>query len=175
MAFTFIKAKGGSIGSSIVEEDKQQLALDILESANKKNVKVHLPEDVIIADEFSETATTRISRSDQIPDGWMGLDTGPVTNEKFASVINESKTILWNGPVGVFEMEKFSKGTISLGEAIGKATRKGSFSLVGGGDSVAAAKKFHLMDQVSYVSTGGGAMLEMLEGKILPGIIAILE
>lgn len=175
MAFTFIKAKGGSIGSSIVEEDKQQLALDILESANKKNVKVHLPEDVIIADEFSETATTRISRSDQIPDGWMGLDTGPVTNEKFASVINESKTILWNGPVGVFEMEKFSKGTISLGEAIGKATRKGSFSLVGGGDSVAAAKKFHLMDQVSYVSTGGGAMLEMLEGKILPGIKAILE
>lgn len=175
MAFTFIKAKGGSIGSSIVEEDKQQLALAILESANKKNVKVHLPEDVIIADEFSETATTQISRSDQIPDGWMGLDTGPITNEKFASVINESRTILWNGPVGVFEMAKFSNGTISLGKAIGEVTKKGSFSLVGGGDSVAAVKKFHLMDQVSYVSTGGGAMLEMLEGKILPGIKAILE
>lgn len=175
MAFTFIKAQGGSIGSSIVEDDKLQLALDILQSAAQKNVNVHLPVDVIIADEFSETANTDIAPSDKIPDGWMGLDTGPRTNAKFAEVIADSKTILWNGPVGVFEMELFSKGTISLGNAIGEITNKGAFSLVGGGDSVAAVKKFNLVDKVSYVSTGGGAMLEMLEGKTLPGIKAILD
>jgi phosphoglycerate kinase len=175
MAFTFIKAQGGKIGGSLVEEDKQELALEILQKAKEKNVAVHLPIDAIVADSFSEFANTTIEPIDSISDGWMGLDTGPKTNEAFASVVMESKTILWNGPVGVFEMEKFAKGTISLGNAIAKATANGAFSLVGGGDSVAAVKKFNFSDKVSYVSTGGGAMLEMLEGKTLPGIQAILD
>ncbi|MDP2686889.1 MAG: phosphoglycerate kinase [Aequorivita sp.] len=175
MAFTFIKAQGGKIGSSLVEDDKQQLALEILEEAKKINVKVHLPVDAVIADSFSEDANTKISPVDSIPEGWMGLDVGPKTNELFAKVIADSKTILWNGPVGVFEMDKFADGTKILGESIAKATKNGAFSLVGGGDSVAAVHKFNLSDKVSYVSTGGGAMLEMLEGKTLPGIKVLME
>ena len=175
MAFTFIKAQGGNIGNSLVEDDKQALALQILKLAEEKAVEIHLPVDVIAADQFSEKAKTQISPITQIPDGWMGLDSGPQSNSNFANVISKSKTILWNGPVGVFEMELFSKGTISLGNAIASATEQGAFSLVGGGDSVAAVKQFNLSKKVSYVSTGGGAMLEMLEGKTLPGIQAILD
>lgn len=173
MAFTFIKARGGKVGSSLVEEDKQELALEILEKAKAKGVEIHLPIDSVIADSFSETAKTDVRPIDNIPEGWMGLDAGPQTIEHFSNVVANSKTILWNGPVGVFEMKPFSNGTIKLGEAIGKATSKGAFSLVGGGDSVSAVKQFGLEDQMSYVSTGGGAMLEMLEGKSLPGIEAI--
>lgn len=175
MAFTFIKAQGGSIGNSLVEDDKQDLALEILEKAKQKNVAVHLPVDSIAADAFSSNANTQVVDIKSIPDGWMGLDAGPQTNEQFAGVLNKSKTILWNGPVGVFEMEEFAKGTICIGNAVAEATSNGAFSLVGGGDSVAAVKQFNLDDKVSYVSTGGGAMLEMLEGKNLPGIKAILE
>ncbi len=175
MAFTFIKAQGGKIGNSLVEDDKQQLALEILEEAKKKIVKVHLPVDAVIANNFSEVADTKICSADSIPEGWMGLDVGPETNELFANVIAESKTILGNGPVGGFEMAKFAIGTKILGESIAKATKNGAFSLVGGGDSVAAVHKFNLSDKVSYVSTGGGAMLEMLEGKTLPGIKALME
>ncbi|MDC7994990.1 phosphoglycerate kinase [Altibacter sp. HG106] len=175
MAFTFIKAQGGNIGSSLVEEDKQELALEILEKAKAKNVRVHLPIDVITADSFSEFATTDSEPADAIPAGWMGLDAGEKTRQQFADIIAESKTILWNGPVGVFEMEPFAQGTIAIGNAIAKATENGAFSLVGGGDSVAAVKQFGFENNVSYVSTGGGAMLEMLEGKTLPGIQAILE
>ena len=175
MAYTFIKAQGGSIGNSLVEEDKLQLALDILEQAKAKNVQVHLPVDVIIADAFSNDAHTNTSDINTIPDGWMGLDVGPNSEALFANVIDESKTILWNGPLGVFEMENFAKGTIALGHAIANATKDGAFSLVGGGDSVAAVKQFGFQDKVSYVSTGGGAMLESLEGKTLPGIAAIMN
>lgn len=175
MAFTFIKATGGKIGSSLVEDDKQEMALNILEIAKEKNVQVHLPVDVVAGDSFSEYANTMIEPADNISEGWMGLDSGPRTNEQFADVIAKSNTILWNGPVGVFEMEKFAEGTKKLGEAIANATAKGAFSLVGGGDSVAAVKQFNLEEKVSYVSTGGGAMLEMLEGKTLPGIQAILD
>lgn len=175
MAFTFIKAQGGNIGDSLVEDDKQTLALQILKMAKEKGVEVHLPVDVIAADQFSEKGNTQITPITIIPEGWMGLDSGPQSNSNFADVISKSKTILWNGPVGVFEMELFSGGTISLGNAIAKATQQGAFSLVGGGDSVAAVKQFNLSDKVSYVSTGGGAMLEMLEGKTLPGIQAILD
>lgn len=174
MAFTFIKAEGGKVGSSLVEDDKQQLALDILEKAKRKGVTVHLPVDAVIADSFSETAQTKTEAVGNIPQGWMGLDVGPETNELFAKVIAGSKTILWNGPVGVFEMPPFAEGTKILGQNIAKATQNGAFSLVGGGDSVAAVHKFNLADKVSYVSTGGGAMLEMLEGKTLPGIKALL-
>jgi len=173
MAFTFIKAQGGAIGDSLVEEDKQDLALEILEKAKQKGVSVHLPVDAVIADSFSATANTKISAINNIPDGWMGLDAGPETNDLFGEVIDKSKTILWNGPVGVFEMEKFAEGTKSLGLSIAKATKNGAFSLVGGGDSVSAVQQFNLTDNVSYVSTGGGAMLEMLEGKTLPGIKAL--
>ncbi|QAA82211.1 phosphoglycerate kinase [Aequorivita sp. H23M31] len=173
MAFTFIKAQGGNVGDSLVEEDKQDVALDILKMAKKKNVSVHLPVDAIIADSFSNEAKTQTSQINNIPTGWMGLDAGPETNKIFADVIADSKTILWNGPVGVFEMDKFSQGTKSLGESIAKATKNGAFSLVGGGDSVAAVQEFGLSDKVSYVSTGGGAMIEMLEGKTLPGIKAL--
>jgi phosphoglycerate kinase len=174
MAFTFVKAQGGKIGNSLVEEDKQELALEILEQAKKKSVSVHLPVDAVIADAFSETAHTKIETVSNIPDGWMGLDVGPKTNKIFAEVLAGSKTILWNGPVGVFEMDRFAEGTKTLGQNIAKATQSGAFSLVGGGDSVAAVQKFNLTDKVSYVSTGGGAMLEMLEGKTLPGIAALL-
>ncbi len=175
MIFTFIKAQGGSIGNSLVEDDKMELALQILERAKEKNVQVHLPVDVVIADAFSNDANIKTVAANKIPDGWMGLDIGEETEALFAEVIAKSKTILWNGPLGVFEMENFSQGTISLGNAIAEATKKGAFSLVGGGDSVAAVKQFGFQDKVSYVSTGGGAMLESLEGKVLPGIAAILS
>ncbi|MFD2822527.1 phosphoglycerate kinase [Lacinutrix iliipiscaria] len=175
MTFTFIKSQGGSIGNSLVEEDKMELALEILEKAKSKNVQVHLPTDAIIADDFSNDAHTNTCAVNNIPEGWMGLDVGPHTEADFANIIAQSKTILWNGPLGVFEMENFAKGTIALGHAIANATKNGAFSLVGGGDSVAAVKQFGFEDQVSYVSTGGGAMLESLEGKTLPGIAAILD
>ncbi|MBT8274085.1 MAG: phosphoglycerate kinase [Bacteroidia bacterium] len=175
MTFTFIKALGGQIGDSLVEDDKLDMALSIIEKAKSSQVSIHLPTDVVIADKFSNEANIEIAPIDKIPSGWMGLDVGPKTNEKFAEVIARSRTILWNGPVGVFEMERFSKGTIALGHAIADATSNGSFSLVGGGDSVAAVKQFGFENKVSYVSTGGGAMLESLEGKTLPGIAAILE
>ena len=173
MTYTFIKAKGGQIGDSICEDDKQELALDILRQAESKGVKVHLPVDVIGADAFDNNANTEVLEVGLIPNGWQGLDVGPKTLENFKQVILDSKTILWNGPLGVFEMESFAKGTITLGEFIAEATENGAFSLVGGGDSVAAVKQFGFEDKVSYVSTGGGAMLESLEGKTLPGIAAI--
>lgn len=175
MTYTFVKAKGGKVGDSICEDDKMDLALEILEKAKKKGVQAHIPVDVLAANDFSATADTKIIAVDQIPDGWQGLDAGPKTLEIFREVILKSKTILWNGPVGVFEMEPFAKGTKAIGNYIDEATQKGAFSLVGGGDSVAAVKQFGFEDKVSYVSTGGGAMLESLEGKTLPGIAAILE
>ncbi|WP_138432530.1 phosphoglycerate kinase [Winogradskyella algicola] len=175
MTFTFIKALGGKIGDSICEDDKMELALDILKQAEAKGVKIHLPVDVVAADAFSNDANTQICDVRQIPDGWQGLDAGPESLKIFDKVVNESKTILWNGPLGVFELESFSKGTIALGDSIANSTKNGAFSLVGGGDSVAAVKQFGFENKVSYVSTGGGAMLESLEGKTLPGIAAILE
>ena len=175
MSFTFIKAKGGKIGNSICEDDKQDLALDILKQAKEKGVEVHIPVDVVAADDFSNDANTQVCDIDSIPDGWEGVDAGPKSREIFDEVVNKCKTILWNGPLGVFEMESFAAGTIALGHSIDKATKKGAFSLVGGGDSVAAVKQFGFADKVSYVSTGGGAMLEMLEGKSLPGIVAIIK
>ena len=173
MTFTFVKALGGSVGDSICEDDKMELALEILEKAAAKNVQIHLPVDVLAADDFSNDANTQIVDVTQIPDGWQGLDAGPKSQVIFDGVVNSCKTILWNGPLGVFELETFSKGTITLGNSIDKATQNGAFSLVGGGDSVAAVKQFGFADKVSYVSTGGGAMLETLEGKTLPGINAI--
>jgi len=175
MTFTFIKAQGGKIGDSICEDDKQELALEILRLAKEKGVQIHIPVDVIAADAFSNDAKTQIVAVTEIPDGWQGLDAGPKSLENFKKVILESKTILWNGPLGVFEMPNFAKGTIELGNYIAEATENGAFSLVGGGDSVSAVKQFGLEEKMSYVSTGGGAMLEMLEGKTLPGIAAILE
>lgn len=175
MAFTFIKAQGGQIGNSLCEEDKMELALEILEKAKAKGVRIHLPLDAVIADAFKSDANTKIVPIDEIPDGWMGLDIGPKTEIAYSFIVMQSRTILWNGPMGVFEMPKFSNGTQELGYAIADATKDGAFSLVGGGDSVAAVKQFGFADKVSYVSTGGGAMLEMLEGKILPGVAAILE
>jgi len=173
MAFTFIKAQGGSIGDSICEDDKMELALDILKQAEAKGVQIHLPVDVIAADAFANNATTKVSDITTIEDGWQGLDAGPASRERFDEVVNRCKTILWNGPLGVFEMETFAQGTIALGNSIANATNNGAFSLVGGGDSVAAVKQFGFAQKVSYVSTGGGAMLEMLEGRTLPGIAAI--
>ena len=175
MSFTFVKAQGGKIGNSICEDDKQELALEILKQAKAKNVKVHIPVDVVAADAFSNDANTQIVAIDAIPDGWEGVDAGPKSIKQFHDVVMQSKTILWNGPLGVFEMENFAKGTIELGNSIAEATKNGAFSLVGGGDSVAAVKQFGFENKVSYVSTGGGAMLESLEGKTLPGIAAILE
>ena len=175
MSFTFIKAHGGKIGNSICEDDKMELALDILKQAKEKGVTVHIPVDVVVADKFSNDANTQICDIYNIPDGWEGVDAGPKSIALFDEVVNKCKTILWNGPLGVFEMEKFAAGTIALGHSIEKATKNGAFSLVGGGDSVAAVKQFGFEDKVSYVSTGGGAMLEMLEGKSLPGIDAILN
>ena len=175
MTFTFVKALGGKVGNSICEDDKQELALEILRLAKEKGVQIHIPVDVVAADDFSNDANTQIVDVREIPDGWEGLDAGPKSLENFKKVILESKTILWNGPLGVFEMENFAKGTIALGDYIAEATANGAFSLVGGGDSVAAVKQFGFEDKVSYVSTGGGAMLEMLEGRILPGIAAILD
>ena len=175
MTFTFVKALGGKIGDSICEDDKQELALEILRLAKEKGVQIHIPVDVVAGDKFSNDANTQVVDVRAIPDGWEGMDAGPKSLENFKKVILESKTILWNGPLGVFEMPTFAKGTIALGEFIAESTANGAFSLVGGGDSVAAVKQFGFEDKVSYVSTGGGAMLEMLEGRILPGIAAILE
>jgi len=175
MTYTFVKAQGGKIGNSLVEDDKLELALHILDECKKQNVKVYLPLDNVVADGFSNDSNFKTVPVDEIPDGWMGMDTGPKTNELFAEVIAQSQTILWNGPLGVFEMSNFAKGTIALGEAIAKATKTGSFSLVGGGDSVAFVKEYKFDDKVSYVSTGGGAMLESLEGKELPGVAAIMN
>ena len=175
MTYTFVKALGGQVGDSICEDDKMPLALEILKKAKEKGVEIHIPVDVIAADDFSNTANTQLLDSDKIPSGWQGLDAGPKTLENFKEVILKCKTILWNGPIGVFEMESFAKGTISIGNFIDESTKNGAFSLVGGGDSVAAVKQFGFQDKVSYVSTGGGAMLESLEGKTLPGIAAILE
>ncbi|MDF4201461.1 phosphoglycerate kinase [Maribacter sp. SA7] len=175
MTYTFIKAQGGKIGDSICEDDKMELAMEILEQAKQKNVNVHIPVDVVAADAFDANANTQVVDVDKIPDGWQGLDAGPDTLQNFKKVILASKTILWNGPIGVFEMEKFAAGTIAVGDYIAEATKEGAFSLVGGGDSVAAVKQFGFENKVSYVSTGGGAMLESLEGKTLPGIAAILD
>ncbi len=175
MTFTFVKALGGEVGNSICEDDKLDLALDILAQAKAKGVEIHLPVDVIAANDFSNDADQRVMDVKAIENGWEGLDAGPVSREKFDAVIKQCKTILWNGPLGVFEMESFSKGTIAIGNSVAEATKEGAFSLVGGGDSVAAVKQFGFDDKVSYVSTGGGAMLESLEGKKLPGIQAILE
>jgi len=173
MAFTFIKALGGAIGTSIVEEDKMDLALEILEKAKAQNVKVLLPVDVVAADEFNNDAQRKEVDIFDIPEGWMGLDVGSKTNALFHDAILNSRTILWNGPVGVFEMPNFAAGTIALGDSIAEATKLGAFSLVGGGDSVAFVKQNGYEDKVSYVSTGGGAMLESLEGLELPGVAAI--
>jgi len=175
MTFTFIKALGGKIGDSICEDDKLDLAIEILHKAKQKNVHIHIPVDVVAANAFSNDAETQIVDVREIPDGWQGLDAGPKSLENFKKIIMDSKTILWNGPLGVFEMEKFAHGTITLGEFIAESTENGAFSLVGGGDSVSAVKQFGLEDRMSYVSTGGGAMLEMLEGRVLPGIQAILD
>jgi phosphoglycerate kinase len=173
MAYTFFKAQGGKTGNSLVEEDRLQTAKDLLEKAKAKNVKIHLPADSIIADKFDANANTQKAENNNIPDGWMGLDIGEKAIKEFREVILSSKTILWNGPMGVFEMEKFQNGTKAVAEAIAEATQKGAFSLIGGGDSVAAVNQFGFADKVSYVSTGGGAMLEFFEGKELPGISAI--
>lgn len=173
MAYTFLKAQGGKTGNSLVEEDKQELALRLLEKAGQKGVQLLLPEDSIIADKFDPAAQVNSANSKAIPDGWMGLDIGEKARKAYAGVIHQSKTLLWNGPMGVFEMENFAKGTRVVAEAVAEATQKGAFSLIGGGDSVAAVNQMGLADKVSYVSTGGGAMLEFLEGKELPGIKAI--
>jgi phosphoglycerate kinase len=173
MAYTFFKAQGGTIGTSICEDDRMPLALEILAKAKAKGVNIHLPVDNIITTEFSNTTERKNCESMSIPDGWMGLDIGEATRAKFAAVIESSKTILWNGPMGVFEMENYQAGTKAIAEAVAAATAKGAFSLVGGGDSVAAVNIFGFTDKVSYVSTGGGAMLEYFEGKVLPGIAAI--
>jgi len=175
MTFTFIKALGGYVGDSICEDDKMDLALEILEKAKQKNVQIHIPVDVLAADDFSNEANTQIVDVRAIPENWQGLDCGPKSKAIFHEVVQKCKTILWNGPLGVFEMETFSTGTKALGDSIAEATKNGAFSLVGGGDSVAAVKQFGFENKVSYVSTGGGAMLESLEGKILPGIAAISE
>ncbi|QMU66372.1 MAG: phosphoglycerate kinase [Flavobacteriaceae bacterium] len=175
MTYTFVKAQGGAIGDSICEDDKMETALAILKSAKEKNVEVHIPVDVIAADAFANDANTRVVDVTNIPEGWQGLDAGPTSREIFSKVVAQCRTILWNGPLGVFEMAAFANGTIALGNAIYEATQNGAFSLVGGGDSVAAVKQFGFADKVSYVSTGGGAMLETLEGKTLPGIEAVLK
>jgi phosphoglycerate kinase len=173
MAYTFLKAQGGRIGNSLCEDDRLTTALDLLDKADAKGVCIHLPADSIIADKFDAHAQTSASPSNQIPDGWMGLDIGPNASEQFCNVIKKSKTILWNGPMGVFEMDSFRHGTKAVALAVADATKTGAFSLVGGGDSVSAVNLFGLSEKVSYVSTGGGAMLEYFEGKELPGIAAI--
>ena len=173
MAFTFAKATGGRVGASLVEDDKLETALMLIEKAKQKNVQLHLPMDVVAADKFANDAATVICGTAVVPNGWMGLDIGPMAESDFEKVILASKTILWNGPAGVFEMEKFANGTKAIANALVKATEKGAFTLIGGGDSVAAINQFGLADKVSYVSTGGGAMLESLEGIELPGIAAV--
>ena len=175
MGYTFSKAKGGKIGNSIVENDFLDTALEILKAAKEKGVNVYLPVDSVIADDFSNDANTQIATAGKIPDGWEGLDCGPESRGIFGKVIEASGTVLWNGPVGVFELDKFSNGTKEIANSIVKATEKGAFTLVGGGDSVAAINKYNLADKVSYISTGGGALMELLEGKVLPGVHAILK
>jgi phosphoglycerate kinase len=175
MAYTFMKAQGGKIGNSLCEEDRLETAAALLKKAEAKSVCIHLPSDSIIADKFAADAQASNAPSNNIPAGWMGLDIGPNACEQFANVIKRSKTILWNGPMGVFEMEKFQHGTKTIAQAVADATAAGSFSLVGGGDSVSAVNDFGFADKVSYISTGGGAMLEYFEGKVLPGIAAIKE
>ena len=173
MAFTFAKAQGGKIGNSLVEDDKLQLALDIIAKAKAKGVNLVLGCDCVAADKFANDANTQVCPDNDIPEGWMGLDAGPKTQEEFKAAIKGAKTILWNGPAGVFEMDNFAAGSKAIAEAIAEATKEGAFSLIGGGDSVACINKFGMADQVSYISTGGGALLEAIEGKILPGIAAI--
>lgn len=175
MAFTFLKAMGYSIGNSICENDKLELAKNLMESAKAKGVSLLLPVDFVVADRFHNNADTRIVAKDAIPDGWMGLDIGPISVQLFEKEILDANTILWNGPMGVFEMEKFQDGTAAIAKACAASTANGAYSLIGGGDSVAAINKFHLADKVSYVSTGGGALLELMEGKELPGIAAVLK
>ena len=173
MTYTFTKAQGGKVGNSLCEDDKLDLALDIIKKAKDNNVNLVLAVDAKIADAFSNDANTKVVKVNEIPDGWEGLDIGPESEKLFADVIKGSKTILWNGPTGVFEFDNFSHGSRTVGEAIAEATQQGAFSLVGGGDSVACVNKFGLADKVSYVSTGGGALLEAIEGKVLPGIAAV--
>ncbi len=175
MAYTFVKANGGKVGSSLVEDDKLDLARSIMEQAKQKGVQLHIPTDTVIADKFANDANINVCAIDNIPDGWLGLDIGPETMKAYEAAIVGSKTVLWNGPMGVFEMSNFAAGTVAVANALVLATGKGSFTLVGGGDSVAAINQFNLADKVSYVSTGGGAMLESLEGIVLPGIKAVLE
>lgn len=175
MGYTFSKAQGGKIGNSICEDDFLQTALDVLKIAKEKNVNIYLPTDCLAADAFSNDANTKVFNVKEIPDGWEGLDIGPDSAEAFKEVIANSATILWNGPVGVFELSTFEKGTKAIADAVVLGTKKGAFSLIGGGDSVAAINKYGLADQVSYISTGGGALLELLEGKVLPGVEAILN
>ncbi len=175
MAYTFFKAMGGAVGNSLVEDDKLELAKTLIQKAKDNNVKLLLPADSIVANRFDANATTAESSSGNIPEGWMGLDIGKKAIADFSETILNSRTILWNGPMGVFEMEKFQNGTLAIAKAVAEATSKGAFSLVGGGDSVAAVNKFGLADKVSYVSTGGGALLEYFEGKQLPGVKAIEE
>ena len=173
MAYTFIKAQGGNIGKSLCEDDRMDTATELLKKATEKNVCIHLPSDSVIADKFDANAQASAAPSNNIPEGWMGLDIGPNACDQFCNVIHRSKTILWNGPMGVFEMEKFQHGTKAIAKAVAEATQDGAYSLVGGGDSVAAVNQFGYADKVSYVSTGGGAMLEYFEGKELPGIAAV--
>lgn len=173
MAFTFAKAQGGKIGNSLVEDDKLDLALEIMAKAKAKGVNLVLGCDCVAADKFANDANTQVCDDKNIPDGWMGLDAGPKTREEFKAAIKGAKTILWNGPAGVFEMDNFAGGSKVIAEAIAEATKEGAFSLIGGGDSVACINKFGMADQVSYISTGGGALLEAIEGKILPGVAAI--
>ncbi len=175
MMFTFIKAQGGQIGSSMVEDDFLDTAREIMQAAQQKGIRIHLPKDVIAGDSFSNDAQTQTLASDNIPEGWLGLDIGPESHEQFSQVIEKAKTVLWNGPMGVFEMEKFAAGTKAIAQSLVTCTRKGGFTLIGGGDSVAAINQLGLADQVSYVSTGGGALLEYMEGKVLPGIQAIRD
>ncbi|MCK4630118.1 MAG: phosphoglycerate kinase [Bacteroidales bacterium] len=175
MTYTFIKARGGKIGASLVEEDKLDMANNLIRKAEAKNVKLYLPVDNVIADKFENDAKTEETPVDEVPDGWMGLDIGQKTIEGFSEIIKHSKTILWNGPMGVFEMSNFQNGTETIAKVIAETTEKGAYSLIGGGDSVAAINKYNLKDKVSYVSTGGGAMLEYIEGKELPGVEAIRE
>ena len=173
MTYTFAKAQGGKIGKSICEDDKLELALDIIAQAKAKGVNLVLGTDCVAADDFSNEAHTQIVPANDIPDGWEGMDAGPETQKAFAQVIENAKTILWNGPAGVFEFDNFTAGSKAIAEAIAKATANGAYSLIGGGDSVACINKFGMADKVSYISTGGGALLEAIEGKVLPGIAAI--
>jgi phosphoglycerate kinase len=173
MAYTFFKALGGNIGNSLVEPDKLDLAKELIQKAKTKGVELHLPMDSVVADKFDAQADTAIANNNAIPDGWMGLDIGPQATQVFSGVVQQSKTVLWNGPMGVFEMEKFAAGTKKIAEAVVEATKKGAFSLIGGGDSAAAVAQLGFSEKVSYVSTGGGALLEYFEGKVLPGVKAL--